>query len=441
MGFWDWLTGRENAALESSPPSLAVTPSMSGPRADSLLVHDLNSAEVAEYLRSGQMSMAGVPVNARNAMRSAAVNRCVRLISDTVSTMTLDVKERINEREVRKADNHPMSRVLKRRPNSWQTPTEFKRYIEDCVLLRGNGYALKVISRGQVRELIPLLPDRVSIKQNADLSLTYTYTRKDGGMVVLSQDDIVHWRGPTEDGYTGMSVISHAANNIGLAGSINRHSSNIFKNGAAVSGILSHPKTLNDAAIERIKAQMNSFAGGGENAARNLVVEEGMTYAPLSMTSVDAQLLEIMEATDVQIAMFFGVPPHMLGIMTKSTSFGAGIGQMGQQFVDYTLMPHISLWQETLNRDTLREDDKFYFKFNTSSLVRGNLPERFKAYAVGRQWGIFSINDIREMEDLNPVEGGDTYHVPLNMVPLGMEFDAADNSNDTSTQEGSQDDA
>lgn len=433
MALFDWFRGGRRA----EPPS-AVEPRFPIIRASQsgITVHDLNDPQIAEYLRGGALynSASGINVTPAMAMRQAAFNRCVRLISDTVATMSFDVKERVSDQEVRTATDHPVAQLIKRKPNSWQKPMEFRRFLMDSVLTRGNAYAWKIQSRRRIIELWPLHPDRVRVEQNRDMSLTYQYRKADGGVLQLPQDEIMHVRGPTDNGYVGLSVVQYAAHTLGLSAAIHRHAGNTFKNGTHTGTVLTHPKTLDDDAQDRLRESIDAFAGDGEKAGKALILEENMKFDKLGMTSVDAQLLEIMEASDVQVAMFFGVPPVMLGIMTKSTSFGAGVGQMGQYFVDYALMPHIKLLDEVIDLDLIA-DRQFYAHHNPASLMRGDIEGRYKAYAIGRQWGWLSPNDVREMEDQNPVPNGGEYIRPLNMAPLGTAAPAQSTGSTSNGQE------
>jgi HK97 family phage portal protein len=264
-----------------------------------------------------------------------------------------------------------------------------------------------------------LHPDRVTVTQLDNLDLEYVYTRKNGGRQTFKQRDIFHVRGPTEDGFTGISVIADAVNTIGVSGSMNRHSGNVFKNGAAVSAVLQHPKQLGDDALKRLRESVDDFTQGGPKAWKAMILEEGMEYKKLGMNNSDAQFLELAEATAVDICMFFGVPPFMVGLTQRSTSWGQGIEQQWLGFVATTLGPDLTTWSGSIDRDLIGLDDPtVYAKFKPASLIKGDIKTRYYAYSVGRQWSWLSANDIRENEDMNPIEGGDEYIKPMNYVPL-----------------------
>ncbi|MCW2195045.1 HK97 family phage portal protein [Bradyrhizobium elkanii] len=386
---------------------------------------DLTDPRLVEFLRGGLTSESGAMFTPEGAMRVTTAYRCANILASAVKSMPLDFKRRVDPKKRIDADDHPLWNVLQVKPNSWQTPSEFKSMMQLSVLLRGNGYALKVRSLGKIKSLIPLMPGSVQVSQNADLSLKYVYTSKAGGTVDLTQDDIFHLRGMSIDGVRGLSVIGYAAEEIGLSIQAQKYAAKIFKNGAVPGGVLKHPKSLTDPEVARLKASLEEFRGA-DNAQKLLLLEDGLEYARIAMTSVDAQLLQIMELTQYDIAMRFGVPPHLIGLTSKTTSWGSGIEQIGSAFVAYTLQDYLTMWAESIRRDLLGDaDPTVYVRFNPAGLIRGDIKTRYAAYAVGRQWGWLSVNDIREKEDMDPVEGGDIYLQPTNMVPAGSDAAAA----------------
>lgn len=406
-----WFGGRSDgprAATQSGGGGVTIT----------------TAAQLSEYLSSGAgMSASGAAVTPETAMRVAAVFGCVRIISGAVATMPLALKRRVDARTRQDASDHSLWRVLRKRPNRWMTPSGFRRMMTAHVLLRGNAYALIVRSGNRVVELIPLHPDRVRVVQADDLGLVYTYTRKDGVQATLQQSEVFHLIGLTLDGVTGVSVIQHARESIGLALTAEKHGNTTFANGTVLGAVLKHPKTIGKEAQEALQASLDRYRGA-ENAGKTLILEEGMDWTPLGMTAEDAQYIETRKFTRSDIAMFFGVPPHMIGDTEKSTSWGTGIEQQSLGFVAYTLQDWLTAWEETIGRDLISEDD-IYAKFNPAGLLRGDINSRYAAYSTARQWGWLSINDIRELEDLNPIENGDDYLQPMNMEPAGTPAESA----------------
>ncbi|MEF9600897.1 phage portal protein [Paracoccus sp. PXZ] len=355
-------------------------------------------------------------VSPDSAMRVAAVYACVRIIAGAVATLPLHIKRRVDARTREDASDAPIWQLLRRRPNRWQTPSQFRRMLQAHLLLRGNAYAMIVRSRGEVQELIPLHPDRVAVTQGDDLALAYVYSRMDGKRVSLRQHEVLHLVGLTLDGVHGVSAIAYARETIGLALAMEDHGATTFRNGARVSGVLKHPQKLGPEAVANLKAGLDAFRAGGDQEGKHLILEEGMDYARIAMTAEDAQWIESRKFSRTDIAMFFGVPPHMIGDTEKSTSWGTGIEQQSIGFVAWTLEDHLTMWEEAIDRDLIGADDLLYARFNRAALVKGDIKARWEAYVKGLQWGVWSPNEIRALEDQNPRAGGDIYYPPPNMT-------------------------
>lgn len=371
-------------------------------------------AELEAAIRAASMgSTAGLPVTAETAMRVGAVYACVGLIAGAVANLPLHIKRRVDADTREDAPDHEVWNLLRRRPNSWQTPSQFRRMQQAHLLLRGNNYALKVRSRGKIVALLPLDPDRMTVRQGDDMRITYEYLRRNGDTVKLTQDEVMHMVGLTLDGVTGVSVITYAREAIGLSMAQERHGATTFRNGARPSSVLRHPGKLGKEGQENLRASLDAYRSGGEREGRALILEEGMEIQPISLTAEDAQWIESRKFSRSDIAMFFRVPPHMIGDTEKTTSWGTGIEQQSIGFVTYTLEDHLTTWEETINRDLIREPD-VYARFNRKALVRGDIKTRREFYASMLQWGVFSPNDVRQLEDMNPREGGDIYYPPPN---------------------------
>lgn len=406
MPFWsNWFGGARppapspRAAIQDSGGGLVIT----------------SADELDAALRTGAVSSSGRAVTPDSAMRVAAVYACVRIISGAVATLPLHVKRRVDARTREDASDAPVWQLLRRRPNRWQTPAQFRRMLQAHLLLRGNAYAMIVRSRGSVQALIPLHPDRVEVAQGDDLALSFLYSRPDGRRLRLGQDEVMHLVGLTLDGVRGVSPIAYARETIGLALAMEDHGATTFRNGARVSGVLKHPQRLGPEAVANLKAGLDAFRAGGDQEGKNLILEEGMDYARIAMTAEDAQWIESRKFSRSDIAMFFGVPPHMIGDTEKSTSWGTGIEQQSIGFVAYTLEDHLTMWEQAIDRDLIGADDLLYARFNRAALVKGDIKARWEAYVKGLQWGVWSPNEIRALEDQNPRDGGDVYYPPPNM--------------------------
>lgn len=426
MAFWsNWFAGTKS-------PAASPRASLQGAGGGLVL---RTSAEFEEALRTGSLTASGTRVTPDTAMRVAAVYASIRIIAGAVATLPLHIKRRVDARTREDASDTPIWTVLRRKPNRWQTPSQFRRMLQAHLLLRGNAYAMIVRSRGDVQELIPLHPDRVEVKQRDDLALEYLYTRQDGQRITLRQDEIFHLVGLTLDGIRGVSPITYARETIGLSLAMEDHGAATFRNGARVSGVLKHPNKLGPEAIANLKAGLEEFRSGGEQEGKNLILEEGMDYARIAMTAEDAQWIESRKFSRSDIAMFFGVPPHMIGDTEKSTSWGTGIEQQSIGFVAYTLEDHLTMWEEAINRDLVGADEDLYARFNRAALVKGDIKARWEAYVKGLQWGVWSPNEIRALEDENPREGGDVFYPPPNTAGVPADEMRPDENTDASSLE------
>jgi HK97 family phage portal protein len=409
MAFWtSWLRPAP-AAVERIEPRAAVQSSGGG-------VLITTSQELDDYLKAGALTASGSVVTADTAMRAAAVYGCVRIRAGIPATLPLDIKRRVDAKTRADASDTKVAILLRRKPNRWQTPSQFKRMMQAHNMLRGNGYAMIVWSRGEPIEMIPLHPDRVECKQLDDLSLEYTYTRQNGGKVRLAQKDVFHLVGLTLDGVHGVTPITYARETIGLSLAQDHAGAAIFKNGARTSVVLTHPNKLGQEAQDFLKASLDEYRAGGDSEGKALILEEGMTVDNLSLTAADAQWIESRKFSRTDIAMFFGVPPHMIGDTEKSTSWGSGIEQQTQGFLTFTAEDDLTMWEETIARDLIVDPaSKLYARFNRAALVKGDIKTRTSAYTSALQWGWLNPDEVRALEDMNPREdgkGGEYYDPP-----------------------------
>lgn len=291
------------------------------------------------------------------------------------------------------------------------------------IIMRGNGYAYKLRNRnGDIIELIPMHPDKITVEQDRRYQLSYTFTPDKSGPIPLTQSDVLHLRGLSLDGFTGISLLTWGREVIGGALGQQRHGNRLWRNGANPGIALKHPEKLTDKAYDRLKQDFTDKYSGSGNAGKTLIVEEGMTIERLSMTNEDAQFLESRKFSRSEIAGITRVPPHMIGDLERATF--SNIEHQDLAFVKHALRPWLVRWEQSLMRDLFKGLDTFP-EFNIDGLARGDLKSRYEAYAIARNWGWFSVNDIREKENMNPIEDGDEYLRPLNMQPVGDEVPEA----------------
>ena len=326
----------------------------------------------------------------------------------------------------RAIDNN-LYHLLHDEPNKEMSSFIFRETLMTHLLLWGNAYAQIIRNgKGEVVALYPLMPNKMQVDRDENGELYYIYTRSsdeaktmDGVTVYLTPRDVLHIPGLGFDGLVGYSPIAMAKNAIGLAIATEEYGAKFFANGAAPSGVLEHPGTIKDPS--RLRENWNSTFGGSANSGKVAVLEEGMKYTPISISPEQAQFLETRKFQIDEIARIFRVPPHMVGDLEKS-SF-SNIEQQSLEFVKYTLDPWVIRWEQSLSRALLNEDEKrkYFFKFNLEGLLRGDYESRMSGYAVARQNGWMSANDIRELENMDKIpaeDGGDLYLINGNMLPL-----------------------
>ena len=369
----------------------------------------------------------GKAVTERSAMQMTAVYSCVRILAEAIAGLPLHLYRYGEDGSKEKALDHPLYALLHDEPNPEMTSFVFRETLMSHLLLWGNAYAQIIRNgKGEVMALYPLMPNRMTVDRDEQGQLYYEYrttqddahTMKDS-VVRLSPRDVLHVPGLGFDGLVGYSPIAMAKNAIGLAIATEEYGSKFFANGATPGGILEHPGVVKDP--ERVRESWNSAFGGSANANKVAVLEEGMKYTPISISPEQAQFLETRKFQIDEIARIFRVPPHMIGDLEKS-SF-SNIEQQSLEFVKYTLDPWVCRWEQSMQRALLKPDEKtlYFLKFNVDGLLRGDYQSRMNGYAVGRQNGWMSANDIRELENLDRIakeDGGDLYLVNGNMVPL-----------------------
>ena len=376
---------------------------------------------------------AGKNVNERSAMQLTAVYACVRILAEGIAGLPLHLYKCGKNGSREKAVDHPLYFLLHDEPNPEMTSFVFRETLMTHLLLYGNCYCQIIRDgRGQVTALYPLMPNQMSVDRDEKGQLYYTYLRSGEeadtmkkGTVYLLPEDVLHIPALGFDGLVGYSPIAMAKNSIGVGLACEEYGAKFFANGAAPSGVLEHPGTIKD--ITRLRESWNAIYGGSKNAGKVAILEEGMHYSPISISPNEAQFLETRKFQVDEIARIFHVPPHMIGDLERSTF--SNIEQQSLEFVKYTLNPWVCRWEQALTRSLLspKEKREYSIKFNVDGLLRGDYQSRMNGYAVGRQNGWMSANDIRELENLDRIsaeQGGDLYLVNGNMIKM---TDAATN--------------
>ena len=364
-------------------------------------------------------SGSGKSVTVQSAIQLSTVYACVRVISETIASLPLGIYETVNDGN-EKATDHPLYRLLHDEPNSEMTSFVFREVMLAHLLLYGNSYSQIIRSgKNQVIGLYPLLPDHMDVDRDSKGNLTYTYTTSDGKTVSIKPRDVLHIPGLGFDGVMGYSPIALEKNAIGLGIASEEYGSKFFSNGARPSGILTHPNTVKNP--KALRESWNSAYGGSSNSNRVAILEEGMKFEPIAIPNNEAQFLETRKFQVDEICRIFRVPPHLVGNLEHATF--SNIEHQSIDFAVHTIRPWLVRIEQAMNRALLSEQEKgrFFVQFNIDGLMRGDYKSRMEGYAIARQNGWMSANDIRELENQNPIpasEGGDAYLVNGNMISI-----------------------
>jgi HK97 family phage portal protein len=360
---------------------------------------------------------AGVSVSEQTALNYSAVWRAVNLIAGTVGSLARHLYQRVAEDDRERADEHPAAQVV-REPNAEMSAMVFFETLQAHVLVWGNAYA-EIVRNGAGRPvmLIPLTPNRVTVVREGR-RLIYRVYNGDGTTSDLKQMNVLHVPGLGFDGLVGYSVLRHARESIGLGLAAERFGATFFGNNAMPSIIFKHPGKLSTPAYERLKDSWQAMHGGPSNANKTGIAEEGLEIEKLTIPPEDAQFLETRKLQVVEVARWFGVAPHKLMDLERATF--SNIEHQAIEYVQDTLRPWLVRWEQELNRKLLteRERERLYFEHLVDSLLRGDTPARYSAYAIGRQWGWLSADDVRQKENMNALPDGEgkLYLVPSNMT-------------------------
>lgn len=367
-----------------------------------------------------QTSAAGTNVTNATALSLSTVFTCVRIISEDVARLPFILYERqANGGRMRYMD-HPVYQVLRMIPNPELSAFELWEMAVQHLLLRGVFYAEIVRdSAGRAESLWPLHPDKMTVEQDQSSGrYRYIYQLPDHSPATLARSQVLHIRGIMSDGQRGVSVITAGRESMGLAMATEKYGAKLFQNGARPGGLLIHPGRLSPEARKNIGSSWSTRYGGIDNAHKIAILEEGLTYHQLGMTPDDAQFLATRRFQKLDIAALFRVPPHKVNELDRATH--TNIEQQQLDYVSETLGSWMSRIEQSVQRDVLSPPERtagLYAEFLLDGLLRGDTQSRYSAYAVARQNGWMSANDIRQKENMSPISGGDVYLVPMNMVP------------------------
>lgn len=372
----------------------------------------------AWFLRAFGISpiASGVDVTPTSALAWTALAAGIRVLAETIASLPLKLYERLDPRGKDLLDDHPLFPLLHNAPNPEMTSFEWREISMFHVLLWGNAFSEIVRNgQGEITELWPINPDRVRVERDSETgAIVYRITlprsgSTAAGAVRLPADRVFHLRGFSLEGIVGLSPVFVHKEAIGLGLVTELFGARFFGNGATPGGILEHPGRLTDEVAKRLRTQWDEVHGGVAKAHRVAIAEEGMKWKDVAVEPEKAQFLGLRKFQVTEAARILRIPPHLLGDLERATF--SNIEQMAIEFVEHSLRPWLVRWEQRIWQALIhpRDQQKVFAEFSVEGLLRGDIEARFQAYAVGREWGWLSANDIREKENQNPVDGGDEY--------------------------------
>lgn len=356
---------------------------------------------------------AGVSVTEEHSMRIGAVYACVRVLSESVASLPLHVYRREGDKRTL-ADNHPLYKLLHSQPNREMTSFQWREVMMAYLTLWGNAYSqIERDSQGRIVALWPIHPGRVLPERTKTGDIRYRVTMN-GKTVYIRFEDMLHIPALGFDGLVGASPIQLARQSLGLSVAAEKFGARYFGQGTNLGGFIKHPSNITKPAQERLKEQIAEQHKGLDNSHGILLLEEGMEFSNVAIPPEDSQFIETRKFQVTEIARIFRVPPHMIADLDRATF--SNIEHQGIEFVQHTLRPWLVRWEQQLKMKLLPRSDVFA-EFNVDGLLRGDTESRYKAYATARQNGWMSANDIRRLENQDPLpsEIGDVYLTPKNM--------------------------
>ena len=383
------------------------------------------------YYQPLGLAAAGQRVSPESAVQVATVYACVKVLAETIAALPLVVNRRLpngdKERvDVRKAptDIAAVALLLQQAPSPYLTTFRWRETGMRHLCLRGNAYSrIKANNNGIVTSLTPMSPDRVTPRLYDDGSIRYDY--RASRTETLLGDEVLHIRGLSDDGVVGLSPIAEQRITLGSAQAVNDYGARFFENDVRPGIHFKHPGKLGDVAYKRLKDELNA-AYTGANRFKPALLEEGMDIVRLGVTNEEAQFLETRRLSREEICAIFRVPQHLAGILDRSTF--SNIEHQAIGYVMHTVVPYCVRWEQEVNSHPalLGAQDEYFAEFNVDALLRGDLAARYAAYAIGRNWGWLSANDVRRRENMNNIgEQGDRYLEPLNTNAAGEKPEAA----------------
>lgn len=362
---------------------------------------------------------AGVAVNHDSALSSTAVFAGVRLIAETVGSVPLQLYRRRSPRGRDLARDHRLYDLLHENPNPEQTSMELREMVQSFATTAGTGFIeVERDGGGRPKHLWPITPHRVTAFRDRSGNLQWMVRAPNGADRRVLFGDLIPIRGFSRDGVWGVDVVMQLRESIGLTLAAEAYGAQFFGSGSTVSGVLQHPGKIGKDAQERLRDSWQEIHSGLENAHRIAILEEGMEWKQIGASPKDSQMLETRKFQVAEVARILNLPPHLLRDLERATY--SNVEHQSIEFVTLSIRPWCVRWEQALGKYLLTDEERrsYYIRHNLEGLLRGDLKSRYEAYAIGRQWGWLSADDVNELEDRNPLPDGqgEIYLVPVNMV-------------------------
>ncbi|MFQ1007678.1 phage portal protein [Gilliamella apicola] len=363
-------------------------------------------------------STSGQNVSVDKSLHLSAVWACVKVVSETISTLPLKIYERKPDGSKSVATDHPVYQILCRQPAIDLTPARFMQMIPASICLRGNSFSEKLFFKKELVGIRPLLPQYMNVGSDDAGRITYKYsdpvtkTERE-----IPRENIMHVRGFSLDAAVGLTPIQFGADIIGSALATNEAASNVFKNGLQNSGFITSSMPLNPEQRTALRSNLQQFMGS-KNAGKVMLLEGGFDYKGITINPETAQLLESRSFSIEEICRWFGVPPVIIGHMEKQSSWASSIESLYTQFLITGLRPMLVNIEQEIGRCLLDNDDRYFAEFAVEGLLRADSNGRASFYKQALQDGWMNRNEVRAKENLPPIDGGDKFTIQLNMTTL-----------------------
>mgnify|MGYP003630332553 FL=1 len=357
----------------------------------------------------------GIPVNNDTALTFSAVWAAIRILSESVAQLPISLIEREENGDKINRTNHPLYNLLHNKPNEYITYFSFIQKIMVDLCLNGNSY-VKIERNGAGRPvaLYPIDFDNIEIREYED---KYYYFNSETGEAI-EYEEMLHFKTMSQDGMIGLSPIDTCANSISWGLGLEAYGNSYFSNGAKVSGVLETDRALSTEAVDRLRNSFDNNYSKIGDSNKTLILEEGLKFNSISMSNEASQFLASRQFSIEEVCRIFNVPPHMLADLSKS-SF-SNIQEQSREFVQYSLQPYLSMIEQEMTNKLFKKNEtgKLFVEFNVNALLRGNPKDRAEYYRTMLNIGAISINEIRQKENMNRVEEGDSLFMQLNMTTV-----------------------